>query len=89
MRSLTCRQLIEFLGDHHDGTLPADERARFDEHLAACPECREYLRTYEDTIRLGKAAFAESDDPVPAEPIPADVEAKLLERFRDWKQDGR
>jgi hypothetical protein len=26
---------------------------------------------------------------VPPEPIPAEIEQKLLERFRDWKQDRR
>ena len=51
---MTCRELTEFLIDYVDGTLSPDERARFDGHLARCPDCVTYLRNYEATIRLGK-----------------------------------
>jgi len=32
---------------------------RFDRHLAVCEPCRSFLRQYEDTIRLGRAAFGD------------------------------
>ena len=59
---MSCREAIEFLMDYLDGTLAAAERARFEEHLAECPDCVAYLATYQATIRLGKAAFRDHDD---------------------------
>lgn len=61
-RVLTCRELTDFLGDYVDGTLGLDERALFDGHVAECPDCLAYLRTYAETLRLAKDAHA--DDPV-------------------------
>ena len=55
-----------------DGELPAAERAALDAHLAECPDCVAYLATYEDTIKLGKAAFADLDE---------SVEGKVPERL--------
>jgi len=55
---ITCRELLEFLAEYLDGTLPEPERAVFEEHLCICPPCVEYLKTYRATIQLGKAACA-------------------------------
>lgn len=60
-RTLTCRELIEFLADYVDGALSADERTRFDAHLAACPACVDYLHGYRESIRLGRAALADAN----------------------------
>jgi predicted anti-sigma-YlaC factor YlaD len=59
---MTCRELIDFLSDYLDNDLALPERARFDEHLAACPECVLYLRGYAETIRLGKAVCRDDHD---------------------------
>jgi anti-sigma factor RsiW len=64
IRELTCRELTAFLADYFDGELGAEERSLFEEHLAGCPECLAYLRSYAETMRLTKDAYA--DDPVPA-----------------------
>ena len=78
---MTCQELSEIVTDYLEGAMPRPDRARFEQHLAVCPECRRYLEQMKQTVAaLGR---------VPAEPIPAEVEAKLLERFRDWKQDRR
>jgi len=42
---MTCRELVDFLGAYLDGELSEKVRRRFDEHLAACPECSAYLET--------------------------------------------
>jgi anti-sigma factor RsiW len=52
-------------------------RRRFDEHLAACPECAAYLVAYRETVRLAKTAFEDTDDPVPAG-IPDDLVKAIL-----------
>jgi len=77
---MTCRELVEFLSAYIDGELPADVRLRFDEHLAACPECSAYLRTYRQTVKLAKDAFQDPDDPLPVEVPEGLVKAILAAR---------
>ena len=64
---MTCRELVDFLAEYLAGDLSEVQRTEFDAHLAVCPWCVEYLRTYEETIRLGRAAFACTDTEVPRE----------------------
>ena len=72
---LTCQEVIEFLFAYVEGELPAAERARFDQHLAVCPHCVDYVQGYRESIRLGKAAFAEVDE-VPEELVDAILAAR-------------
>jgi anti-sigma factor RsiW len=79
---MTCRDVIEFLMEYVAGTLSAEERAVFDEHLAECPDCVAYLDAYRTTVRLSKEAFT---PPALAEPptVPDDlVQAILSARAR-------
>jgi len=59
---ISCRQLIDFLADYHDGSLSPGIRAEFERHLSVCPSCVAYLESYRRTVALGKAALAPSDD---------------------------
>ena len=61
---MTCREVIDFLMEYLSGGLSASERAEFDRHLADCPDCSAYLKSYKETIKLGKAVFADLDTPV-------------------------
>ncbi len=70
---MTCREFVDFLMAYLGAELPADVRARFVEHLEACPGCVAYLETYEETIRLGKMVCA--DD----EALPPDVPEELVQ----------
>lgn len=80
-RDLTCRELAAFVMDYLDGTLPVSTRAAFEAHLAACPACVVYLRSYRETVRLAKA-HGVSDEGRAAE-MPDDlVEAILAARRR-------
>ena len=63
--ALTCRELAEFLADYLASELGPDERAIFERHLADCPDCAAYLRSYAATVRLVKEAYG--DDPIPAD----------------------
>lgn len=74
---MTCREFIEFLMDYSDGLLPDAQRAEFDAHLAECPWCVNYLRTYQETVRLGKSALASTNAPVPEE-VPDDLVKAIL-----------
>jgi anti-sigma factor RsiW len=80
---MTCRELAGFLDDYVAGTLDAAQGATFAAHLAACPDCRAYLRGYADTMRLAKDAYAD-------EPIPPAVPERLVHAIlaaRDRRND--
>jgi anti-sigma factor RsiW len=77
---MTCREFIDFLMEFLNGELTPEQSAQFEAHLAECPDCVNYLHSYEDTVRLGRAAFDKLDAPLP-EGIPDDlVQAILLAR---------
>jgi anti-sigma factor RsiW len=63
---ITCRELIEFLIDYTDGQLPEEARREFERHLAVCPSCVAYLKSYLKTIELGREAMGSDDQSVPA-----------------------
>ena len=78
--ALTCRDFVALLFDYLLGGLGAEATAAMNAHLAACPSCVAYLKTYEASIRMGRLALALSDDPVPAEVPEALVQAVLAAR---------
>ena len=75
---LACNELVELVTAYVEGALPAGERARFDAHLAECPDCVEYVAQFHRTIvAVGLAAPELEHTP----PVTA-----LLGVFRDWKR---
>lgn len=74
---MTCREFVEFLWRYLEDDLPLTERNTFDEHLAKCPHCTQYLQQYQDTVRMGKEAIAPSSAPVPSE-VPEDLVQAIL-----------
>ena len=76
VRELTCRELVDFLADYFAGELGLDARSAFEGHLVGCPDCAAYLRSYAETIRLAKHAYA--DDPVPTD-VPEGLVRAILE----------
>lgn len=76
MLDLTCRDVAEFLMAYLDRELDEAHRAAFEHHLAECDECVLYVRRYEATVRLGKAAF---DDPAgPPDALPERLARAIL-----------
>jgi anti-sigma factor RsiW len=73
---LSCQELVELVTDYLEGALPADERSRFEEHIASCNGCRVYLEQMRMTIRLVGSLTVEA--------LPAGPQAELLEAFRGW-----
>jgi anti-sigma factor RsiW len=49
---ITCAQAIDFMRAYLDGELPRGQQEIFAAHLAICEDCRNYLASYESTIRL-------------------------------------
>lgn len=74
---MTCRELVEFLAEYLSGTLPPDQHAAFDTHLESCPECVAYLKSYQETVKLGKEAFRRPDAAVP-DAVPDELVRAIL-----------
>jgi anti-sigma factor RsiW len=75
--SLKCREVIEFLDRYIADELPAGQRREFDWHLRLCRSCRAYLRTYRETILLGKKTHAGTGKDAAGE-IPEELVAAIL-----------
>lgn len=75
---LVCRQAVELVTDYLEGALSPRERARLEEHLAACPHCTEYFAQMRITIAtLGR---------VEADSLAPDARGELVDLYRRWKQ---
>lgn len=61
---VTCRQVVELLGDYLEGGLDDQVRTDVDAHLEACPECRLFLEQLELSVTLvGELPAPEQLDP--------------------------
>ena len=74
---MTCREFADFMMDYLSGELSAERRAQFEEHLSRCDNCRKYLTSYEETVKLGKAAFDDDKGAVPAD-VPEELVKAIL-----------
>jgi anti-sigma factor RsiW len=80
-RTITCRELIDFLDRYVDDELSPPMKAKFEEHLEVCAACVEYLHSYRETIRL--AADAWQDEELATLDVPTRlIEAILAVRNR-------
>lgn len=73
---LACRDITELVTSYLEHELTLWDRIRFQLHLGMCRHCRAYVRQMKATIRLSS-----SISPEPPEP---EVEAELVDRFKDW-----
>lgn len=76
--AVMCRQAVELVTDYLEGALTADERARFEAHLAGCPHCSEYLRE----IRVTIAAVCR----LAPESLSAAARDDLVALYRRWQE---
>jgi predicted anti-sigma-YlaC factor YlaD len=74
---LTCKELVEVVTDYLEGSMPAERRLLFEEHLAFCDGCQTYLEQVQETIRLTGTLTEEDLGP--------EAREGLLRVFRDWK----
>jgi anti-sigma factor RsiW len=49
---LVCQEIVELVTDYIEGTLSRRDRRRFDQHIAGCEHCTEYLAQMRETLRL-------------------------------------
>jgi anti-sigma factor RsiW len=76
-RELACRDVVELVTAYLDDALLLDERERFEEHLVFCDGCQNYLDQMRRTIEAAGRVQVE---------LPADLQEKLLEAFRGWRE---
>jgi anti-sigma factor RsiW len=78
--ALVCQQVVELVTDYLEGALPAADRRRFEEHLAGCPHCTEYLAQMRETIRLAGRLTPEDLTP--------DMRSDLTDLYQRWRAEG-
>jgi anti-sigma factor RsiW len=77
---MACSELVEVITEYLEGALDAVDRRRFEEHLATCPGCRNYLEQMRTTIRLTGMLRSESLSP--------SARRGLLDAFRGWRRES-
>lgn len=75
---MRCQELVELVTDYLEDRLSDDDRARFETHVGACRNCREYFRQMRETIGALGTLTPDSISP--------EVQDELLAAFRDWKR---
>lgn len=74
---LTCQELVEIITDYVEGTLPEEDRHRFESHLDSCAGCRAYVDQMRKTIAVVGRLSEDSLEPR--------MRDELLQAFRSWK----
>jgi len=72
--------LVELVTEYLEGSMPAEQRARFEEHVSGCDGCTTYLEQFRMTIRLTGMLSEEQVAP--------DARETLLGVFRDWRKSA-
>jgi anti-sigma factor RsiW len=73
---LTCRELVELVTDYFEGALSAEDRRRFDAHIAACDGCAAYV----EQLLATRAALGGLTE----EHVPEEIARDLGAVFRSW-----
>lgn len=64
-------ELCDYLGYDFDSPMCRE----LHEHVANCPECREYIESVKTTVKVCQNVFQ-------SQPVPEDVKRTLLEKLR-------
>ena len=63
---VTCQDCVELLNEFIDSNLDPETLSRLEEHLAACPPCVHFLKTYRSCSQIG-VALRDREADVPSE----------------------
>ena len=58
-----CTDIVELVTEYLEGTMPVEDRERFERHLAFCTECDIYLEQISDTIAVTGTLAEDDVDP--------------------------
>jgi len=73
---LVCQEIVELVTDYLEGTLSRRDRRRFEQHLAGCEHCTEYVAQMRETLRLTGRLVPEDLSP--------QMDSELSELYRRW-----
>jgi anti-sigma factor RsiW len=76
-QTLTCQELVELVTAYLEGGLSDADRARFEEHIAVCDGCTNYLEQMRTTIRVTGMLTPES--------LSEEASTELLGAFTSWR----
>jgi anti-sigma factor RsiW len=76
---MTCQELTDFIMAYLDRELDDETRRSFERHMAVCPSCVAFVRSYEQTVRLGKQAFDCPPDQPAERHAPEDLVKAIIE----------
>jgi anti-sigma factor RsiW len=72
---MTCRELVELLGEFLSGELPPEQRGHVERHLDGCDGCIAYLESYHLTVHLSRQ--------LPSPCLPPRLRERLEEILRE------
>lgn len=72
---LPCRAVVDLILAYLEGTLAPTERKAFEAHISDCQKCWTFLKTYRNTVDLGRELREDA--------IPPDVHERLESFLRD------
>jgi anti-sigma factor RsiW len=75
---MSCQELVELVTDYLEDAMSSEERRAFEEHLAICPGCVNYVEQMRKTVATVGVLREDS--------IPPEARESLLSAFRDWKR---
>ena len=75
---MTCREFADFITDYVSGGLPSEQKTAFELHLRLCGNCRKYLTSYEEAMKLGKRAFDDEADAAASADVPEELVRAIL-----------
>jgi hypothetical protein len=77
---MSCLAFVELVTEYLEQAMPAEQKARFEQHMYFCPGCVGYLEQVRVTSHLVRGTSA------PEEPPKAETVEKLAAVFRRWKE---
>jgi anti-sigma factor RsiW len=75
---MACQELVGVVTDYFEGTLPGEDRRRFEAHLDECPYCVTYLEQMRETIETVGELSLES--------IAPETRGEVLAAFEGWNR---
>ncbi len=76
---MTCEEFVEFMCDYVEGRLPEDQAAQFEQRIESCEHCRNFLATYERTIKMSrKCVFCDETEGELPEDVPDGLVGAIL-----------
>jgi len=78
-QGLVCQEVVELITDYLEGALLPEKRVLFEEHIADCPGCTNYMEQIQLTLRLLRN--------LAHEPVFPSTKEELLQVFRQGKKE--